>query len=69
MANGLLNEGVILKGLFGDDIFKKAYTNQSTVVEELRKNKSLGANRSTGILSSISAAGSTVIKPNTFFGE
>jgi hypothetical protein len=69
IENGLLNEGVILKGLFGDDVFKKAYTNQSTVVEELRKNKSLGANRSTGILSSISTAGSTVIKPNTFFGE
>ena len=67
MQHGVLNEGVILKGLFGDDIFTKAQTSQSMLIDELRKNKSLAAVRNTGILSSVSSAASAV-KSNTFFG-
>ena len=67
MQQGVLNEGVILKGLFGDDIFTKAQTSHSMLINELRKSKSLAAARNTGILSSISST-STGVKSNTFFG-
>jgi len=67
MQLGVLNEGVILKGLFGDDIFTKAQTNQSMLIEELRKRNSLATARNTGMLSSVSSAAATV-KSNTFFG-
>lgn len=68
MHQGVLNEGVILKGLFGDDVFTKAQTNQSMLIEELRKSKSLATTRNTGILSSVSSLGATSVKSNTFFG-
>jgi hypothetical protein len=68
MQHGVINEGVILKGLFGDDVFTKAQTKQSMLIEELRKSKSLGAERKTGILSSINSLGAASLKTNTFFG-
>lgn len=68
MQHGVLNEGTILKGLFGDDVFTKAQTRQSMLIEELRKSKSLGAARNTGILSSVSSLGAASVKTNTFFG-
>jgi hypothetical protein len=68
MQQGVLNEGVILKGLFGNDIFTKAQTSQSMLIEELRKSKSLAAARNTGILSSVSSAAAATVKSNTFFG-
>jgi len=68
MQHGVLNEGVILKGLFGDDIFTKAQTSQSMLIEELRKSKSLAAARNTGILSSVSSVAAAAVKSNTFFG-
>ena len=67
MQHGVLNEGIVLKGLFGDDIFTKAQTSQSMLIEELRKSKSLAAARNTGILSSVSTTAAAV-KSNTFFG-
>lgn len=68
MQQGVMNEGVILKGLFGDDIFTKAQIHQSILIEELRKSKSLAAARDTGILSSASSIACVTVKPNTFFG-
>ena len=68
MQHGVLNEGIVLKGLFGDDIFTKAQTSQSMLIEELRKSKSLAAVRNTGILSSVSSVGAAAVKSNTFFG-
>jgi len=29
MQNGVLEEGIIMKGLFGDDIFRKAQSGQT----------------------------------------
>jgi hypothetical protein len=66
--HGVLEEGTIMKGLFGDDVFKNAQTGLSKVIEELRKSKSLAASRNSGILSSVSSLGAAAIKSNTFFG-
>jgi len=69
MQQGVLGEGTIMKGLFGDDVFKKAQTNQTLLIEELRRNKLLGVTRNAGIISSASSVGSTPFKTNTFFGK
>jgi hypothetical protein len=66
--HGVLNEGKILKSLFGEDVFTKAQKSQSMLIEKLRKSKSLAAARNTGILSSINSAAASALKPNTFFG-
>jgi len=58
-----------MKGLFGEDIFIKAQTNQTMLIEQLRKENALGVSRNTGILSSLSSVGAAGIKTNTFFGE
>ena len=58
-----------MKGLFGDDIFRKAQTSQTARIETLRKNSDLGVTRNTGILSSASSIGAAAIKSNTFFGK
>ena len=67
--HGIPEEGNILKGLFGNDVFNKAQTGQAAVLDGLRKNNSLGATRKTGILSSVGTIGTATIKTNTFFGE
>lgn len=67
--HGVFDEGTILKGLFGDDTFKKAQISQAKLIEELRHNKQLGISRNAGIISSASALGTTAIKTNTFFGK
>ena len=69
MQHGVLEEGTIMKGLFGDDVFKKAQTNQTLLIEELRRNKLLGVTRNAGIISSASSVGSAPFKTNTFFGQ
>jgi hypothetical protein len=69
IQHGVLNEGTILKGLFGDDVFTKAQTKQSILIEELRNRKSLGAARNTGILSSLATPRVASLKTNTFFGD
>lgn len=67
--NGIIEEGYIMKGLFGDEVFKKAQINQANIIEKMRNNNTLGVSRSTGILSSVSTLGSTSVKSNTFFGK
>lgn len=68
--NGIIEESRILKGLFGNDLFTKAQNRQTELIESLRKNKTLGINRKSGILSSIGAVVTTMpIKSNTFFGK
>ena len=67
--HGVLNEGKILKGLFGNDVFNKAQSSQTMSLDDLRKNNGLAAARNTGILSSASSVGAATIKSNTFFGE
>lgn len=65
---GILNESKILKGLFGDDLFIKAQTEQTNMLETYRKNNQIGIERKSGILSSLGAAATSTIKANTFFG-
>lgn len=67
--NGIIEEGYIMKGLFGDEIFRKAQVSQVEAIEQMRKNKTLSVSRSTGILSSITSAGVAGVKSNTFFGK
>lgn len=69
--HGIIEESRVLKGLFGDDVYINAQKHQTTRLEELRKGKSLGVNRTTGVLSSLgtSAATTSAVKSNTFFGE
>jgi hypothetical protein len=67
--NGVWDEANIMKGLFGNDVFIKAQTNQTLLVEQLRNNKTLGTSRNTGILSSVSTVGTASVKKNTFFGN
>ncbi len=68
--NGVIEEGKVLKGLFGDDVYINAQKRQTERLEKLRRDNSLGVNRSTGILSSLGAAITTApVKSNTFFGE
>ena len=69
MQNGVPEEGKIMKGLFGDDIFGKAQISQTTRIEALRKSNALGVARNTGILTSASSVGAAAIKSNTFFGK
>lgn len=69
MQNGVLEEGIIMKGLFGDDIFRKAQISQTARIEALRKSKDLGVTRNTGMLTSASSVGAATIKSNTFFGK
>lgn len=69
MGQGVLVEGTIMKGLFGDDVFTRAQIGQTTWIEERRKTQNLGALRNAGIISSASSIGVTPVKSNTFFGE
>jgi hypothetical protein len=65
---GVIEEGVILKRLFGEDIFKRAQSKQAKVIEDRRNNNLLGVTRSSGVLSSINTKGSSEVKQNTFYG-
>lgn len=68
--NGVIEEGKVLKGLFGNDVYVNAQKQQADRLEKLRKSNSLGVNRTTGILTSVGASVTTTpIKPNTFFGK
>lgn len=66
--HGVIEEGNVMKGLFGKDIFLKAQINQTGIIEDLRKSKELGAARDTGVLSSLGSASTAKIKSNTFYG-
>ncbi|MCB0460078.1 MAG: nucleotidyltransferase [Flavobacteriaceae bacterium] len=66
--NGVLEEGELLKGLFGTEIFVEAQKAQTDELENLRERGNLNINRSTGVLTSISGISSSPVKKNTFFG-
>jgi hypothetical protein len=67
--NGVIEEGQILKGLFGDDLLIKAQNRQATVLESYRKNNTLGISKHTGGLAAMSSSIPSVsVKTNTFFG-
>ena len=68
MQHGVVGEGIIMKGLFGDDVFTKAQKSQTALLEGFRKNNELGVSRTTGMLSSVSFVGTAAIKSNTFYG-
>ena len=65
---GLIEEGKIMKGLFGDDLFMRAQTKQASEIDNLRQNNLLSISRASGILSP-KATNNTIIKSNTFYGE
>ncbi len=67
--NGIISEGHILKGLFGDDLYSRAQISQADIIEKARNSNQLGINRSSGIIGGIGAATTTSVKANTFFGD
>lgn len=67
--NGVISEGRILKGLFGDDPYSKAQTSQADIIEKARNTNQLGINRKTGIMGSIGGAATSPVRSNTFFGD
>ncbi|MCK9220678.1 MAG: nucleotidyltransferase [Bacteroidales bacterium] len=66
---GVLEEGDIMKGLFGNETFVKAQTNQTLFLEGLRKQRDLGINRVSGTLTNLGSIGASTIKSNTFYGS
>ena len=46
----------------------KAQKSQTALFEGFRKNNELGVSRATGVLSSLTSAGTAKIKTNTFYG-
>lgn len=67
--NGIISEGNILKGLFGDDLYSRAQISQADIIEKARNSNQLGINRNTGIIGGVGAATTTAVKANTFFGD
>jgi hypothetical protein len=67
--NGVISEGKVLKGLFGDEIYLGAQTSQANIIEKARNSNQLGIDRTTGSLASIGMASTSVIKTNTFYGS
>lgn len=67
--NGIIFEGHILKGLFGEDLYSRAQISQADIIEKARNSNQLGINRSSGIIGGIGAATTTPVKSNTFFGD
>lgn len=65
---GVLKEGKILKGLFGEELFYKAQTNQSNLVDQLRKDRKLAINKSNGVLTTPTTSSTVTVRSNTFFG-
>lgn len=67
--NGVIPEGNILKGLFGDELYFGAQTSQANVIEKARTSNQLGINRTTGSLTSVGMISTSAIKANTFYGS
>lgn len=65
---GVLVESRILKGLFGEDAYNLGSIKRSEEINKLRSNGLLRQDRQSGIITS-SVIGSSLVKPNTFFGE
>jgi hypothetical protein len=64
----VVSESVILKGLFGNELFTKAQQSQAMAVELQRRKNELAVDKKTGIITSVGAT-SIPIKQNTFFGK
>lgn len=69
LGRGVVDESVIMKSLFGDDLYTNALLNQSIPIGDLRSQKKLGISKNSGILSPIAEVGTVSIKSNTFFGD
>lgn len=66
---GVMEEGEIMKSLFGKETFNRAQTNQTVLLEDLRKQRALGITRSSGTLTNAATLGTSALKSNTFFGS
>ncbi|MFH6937071.1 cyclic GMP-AMP synthase DncV-like nucleotidyltransferase [Flavobacterium sp. FlaQc-30] len=67
--NGIISEGRILKGLFGDELYFKAQTSQADIIEKSRNANQLGINRNSGIIGAAGTVSTSLVKTNTFFGN
>ena len=67
--NGVITEARIMKGLFGEAIYDSSIKLQSEEIEKARRSNTLGAEKKSGILTSVSTVGATMVKANTFFGK
>jgi len=67
--HGLITEGNIMKGLFGEDLYKRAKEKESIILESIRSKQNLFTERSTGLLTSTSSSTTSKIKENTFYGS
>lgn len=66
---GVIQEGAILKGLFGDKLYESVVLKQTDNIQALRESGNLETVRSSGVLTSISSANTSPIKENTFYGN
>ncbi|MDX3917222.1 nucleotidyltransferase [Olivibacter sp. SDN3] len=66
--HGVLQEGQILKGLFGSDLFINAQRSQVEQLEDFRRQKAIGISRGSGNIVQVGTSSSTLIKNNTFYG-
>lgn len=67
--NGVIEEGKIFKGLFGDKLFEKVHYRDSNFLNGLRDRNEIGIIRNTGIITASKAKEVEPIKRNTFFGD
>lgn len=67
--NGVIPEGKILKGLFGDELYFGAQASQANIIEEARNTSHLGIDRVTGSLTSLGLISTSAVKTNTFYGS
>lgn len=67
--NGVIEEAIIYRGLFGGKLFERVQLKESNIIQEMRSNGYLGVNKETGIISTTKNPKSNQIKQNTFFGE
>lgn len=67
--HGVISESMILKGLFGHELYMSAHESQANVIEKARHSNQLGINRNTGTLGVAGASISSTVKSNTFFGD
>jgi hypothetical protein len=71
LGSGVVDESIIMKSLFGDQLYTSALVSQSIQISDLRNQNKLGVSRDSGTLSPITKAVAVAvsIKNNTFFGD
>ena len=68
--HGVIEESLVMKSLFGEDVVVRAQTQQTEAFENLRKQNALGVNRNTGaVVAATSLLSNPIKKINTFFGD